>query len=163
MRCMNEAKTLLVFSQSFPTFYLNCEILSLPHTQPLFASVWHINLALYSFSKAIYNLQHWSESLLKRKRRKRKHHSWRSINFAALHDVQTGYFQLFLFTEIQAGGTGFYLPIALPPVIPNGPATEDVRHVNRRMKWALGWFSVDYHGLSHSSAISHRQVCSTRI
>lgn len=133
------------------------------HPQPLFASVWHINLTLYSFSKAIYNLQHWSESLLKRKRRKKKHHSWRSINFAALHDVQTGYFQLFLVTEVQAGGTGFYLPIALPPVIPNGPATEDVRHVNRRMKWALGWLSVDYHGLSHSSTISHRQVCSTRI
>lgn len=70
----------------------------------------------------------------KNKRKREHHHSWRSINFAALHDVYTGYFQLFLLTVVQTAGTDFYLPTALPPVIPNGPGTEDVRHVKRRKK-----------------------------
>lgn len=39
MRRMNETEALLVFSQSYPTLYLIREILSLPHTQHLTASV----------------------------------------------------------------------------------------------------------------------------
>lgn len=58
MHHLNETKTLLVFSQSSPTLYLNCDILSLPHTQLLSASVLGIKETLYSFQKAIYNLQH---------------------------------------------------------------------------------------------------------
>lgn len=38
---------------------------------------------------------------------------------------------------------GFYLPILLPPVIPNGPGRENVTQVNRNEREAgLGWISV---------------------
>lgn len=145
MHHLNETKTLLVFSQSSPTLYLNCDISSLPHTELLFTSVLGIKANLYSFQKSYLQsvTLEWKPFNTKKSGKRKHHHSWRSINFAALQDVHTGYFQLFLFTEVQTGGTGFYLPIALPPVIPNGPGTEDVRHVNRRMKWALGCLSVD--------------------
>lgn len=140
---VKETKAFLVFSQSYPTLYLIREILSLPHNQLLSTSVWGINLTLYSIQRAIYNLKWKPFKTKKRGGGKKKHHySWRSINLLPCKMFTVAFSTCFHKVEGR-GETGFYLPIALPPVIPNGPGTEDVRQVNRRMKWALGWLSVD--------------------
>lgn len=49
-------------------------------------------------------------------------------------------FEPFLLTAVETGGTGFYLPVALPPVIPHGPGTEDVTCVNGRNEASTAGF-----------------------
>lgn len=125
--------------------------------------VWGIKLTLYSIQKAIYNLQDLSESLSKKRGGKENiiTHGGRLICFST-RICSNWLFQLdsFFSWGSAKGEQVFYLPITLPPVSPNGTRTEDVRRVNRRMKWALGWLSVwiSMICLTHRPFHTHRSV-----